>query len=142
MVADIPNYVIFVENKNKDTMKAAIYSRVSTENQDFSRQTIELKAFAKSLGYEVIYVFEEKESGFNNEREEFGKLKQLTKEDIDIVLVWEFSRLSRRAIYLQQTVRDFTDKGVCIYSKKEGLYTLDSNGKENRSEERRVGKEC
>ena len=93
-------------------MKAAIYSRVSTENQDFSRQTAELQAFATSLGYEVLYVFEEKESGFNNEREEFGKLKQLTKEDIDIVLVWEFSRLSRRAIYLQQTVRDFTDKGV------------------------------
>ena len=58
-------------------MKAAIYSRVSTDQQDYSKQTDELKDYAKRNGIEVVYVFEEKESGFNNDRPEFEKLRTL-----------------------------------------------------------------
>jgi len=112
-------------------MKGAIYSRVSTDIQDFTKQTNELKDFAKYNNIDIVYIFEEKESGFNNDRPEFERLKRLTKADIDIVLIWELSRLSRRSIYLQQQVEEFTNKGINIYSKKEGLYTLDQNGKEN-----------
>lgn len=114
-------------------MKVAIYSRVSTDIQDFTKQTDELQAFAKINNYEVVYVFEEKISGLSKDRPEFDKLCQLTKDDIDMVLIWELSRLSRRSIYLQQTVKDFADKGICIYAKKEGLYTLDADGKENKN---------
>lgn len=114
-------------------MRGAIYSRVSTIDQDYNRQTNELREFAKNNAIEVVYVFEEKESGFNNDRPEFAKLKELTKDDIDIVLVWELSRLSRRAIYLQQQVRDFADNGICVFSKKENLRTLDSDGREDKS---------
>lgn len=112
-------------------MKGAIYSRVSTEDQDYSKQTNELTDYAKANGIEVVYTFEEKISGFQNDREEFEKLRQLTKDDIDIILVWELSRLSRRSIYLQTQVREFADKGICIYSKKEGLRTLNEDGTEN-----------
>ena len=55
-------------------MKAAIYSRVSTEDQDFSKQTNELKDYAKKENIEVVYIFEEKESGFNKDRPEFEKV--------------------------------------------------------------------
>ncbi|WP_321426431.1 recombinase family protein [uncultured Bacteroides sp.] len=112
-------------------MKGAIYSRVSTEDQDYSKQTNELKDYAKANGIEVVYTFEEKISGFKNDREEFEKLRQLTKNDIDIILVWELSRLSRKSIYLQQQVREFADIGICIYSKKEGLHTLNEDGSDN-----------
>lgn len=112
-------------------MRGAIYSRVSTLDQDYNRQTNELKEYAKFFGIEVTYIFEEKESGFNNDRPEFAKLKQLSKKDIDIVLVWELSRLSRRSLYLQQQIEDFTKKGICVYSKKEDIKTLDDKGKEN-----------
>lgn len=91
-------------------MKAAIYSRVSTEDQDFSKQTNELKDYAKKENIEVVYIFEEKESGFNNDRPEFEKVRQLTKDDVDIILVWELSRLSRRSIYIQTQVEEFADK--------------------------------
>lgn len=55
---------------------------------------------------------------FNDDRPEFAKLKELTKDDIDIVLVWELSRLSRRSLYLQQQIEYFTKKGICVYAKK------------------------
>ena len=120
-------------------MKGAIYSRVSTEQQDYSKQTNELKDYAKRNGIEVVYVFEEKESGFNNNRPEFEKLRKLTKQDIDIILVWEISRISRRAIYLQQQVQEFTDKGICIYAKKDGFSTLNDDGSVNASTKMLIG---
>lgn len=40
--------------------KAAIYLRVSTFDQNYDRQNVELRALANALGYEVVYVFEEK----------------------------------------------------------------------------------
>ncbi len=120
-------------------MRGAIYSRVSTEQQDYSKQTNELQEYAERNGIEVVYVFEEKESGFNNNRPEFEKLRKLTKQDIDIVLVWEISRISRRAIYLQQQVQEFTDKGICIYAKKDGFSTLNDDGSVNASTKMLIG---
>ncbi len=114
-------------------MKAAIYSRVSTEDQDFSKQTNELKDYAKKENIDVVYIFEEKESGFNNDRPEFEKVRQLTKDDVDIILVWELSRLSRRSIYIQTQVEEFAEKGISIFSKKEGLQTLNEDGSKNRN---------
>ena len=112
-------------------MKAAIYSRVSTEDQDFSKQTNELKDYAKKENIEVAYIFEEKASGFINDRPEFEKVRQLTKDDVDIILVWELSRLSRRSIYIQTQVEEFTDKGISIFSMKEVLRTLNEDGSKN-----------
>lgn len=120
-------------------MKGAIYSRVSTEGQDYSKQTNELKEYANRNGIDVVYVFEEKESGFNNDRPEFEKVRKLTKLDIDIILVWEISRISRRAIYLQQQVQEFIDKGICIYAKKEGFSTLNGDGTINESSRMLIG---
>lgn len=45
-------------------MRGAIYSRVSTDQQDYSKQTDELRDYAKRNSIEVIYVFEEKTSVF------------------------------------------------------------------------------
>lgn len=120
-------------------MRGAIYSRVSTEEQDYSKQTNELKDYASRNGIEVVYVFEEKESGFNNDRPEFQKLMKLTKSEIDIVLVWELSRISRRAIYLQQQVQEFTDKGINIFALKEGVNTLNADGSINISAKTLIG---
>ena len=103
-------------------MRGVIYSRVSTIDQDYSKQTNELKDFAKKNNIDIVHIFEEKESGFNNDRPEFKKVQQLTKDEVDILLVWELSRLSRRSIYIQQQVRNFADKGICIYTKKR-IYT-------------------
>lgn len=114
-------------------MRGAIYSRVSTEIQDYGKQTDELKEFAARNNIEVRYIFEEKVSGLKDDRIEFQKLEKLTKEEIDIVLVWELSRLSRRSIFIQQVVKDFAAKGISVFTKKEGLYTLNDDGTENRN---------
>ena len=86
-------------------MKGIIYSRVSTEGQDYERQTNDLVEYAKRNNIDLICEpLEEKESGFNNDRPKFKELQKLTKEDVDIILVWELTRLSRRSIFVLQTV--------------------------------------
>ncbi len=113
-------------------MKGIIYSRVSTEGQDYERQTNDLIEYAKRNNIDLICEpLEEKESGFNNDRPKFKELQKLTKEDIDIILVWELTRLSRRSIFLQQTVQDFIDKGIRIYAYKDNFSTHNADGSIN-----------
>lgn len=113
-------------------MKAVIYSRVSTEGQDYQRQTEDLVKYANAMGYDLICEpLEEKESGFNDERPLFKKLCKLTKDDVDVVLVWELTRLSRKSIKLQETVRMFMDKGIRVYAYKDNFCTHNPDGTEN-----------
>lgn len=44
-------------------LKGIIYSRVSTEDQEYARQTEDLVRYAKEHNIEVIRILEEKDSG-------------------------------------------------------------------------------
>ena len=88
--------------------KAVIYSRVSTTVQDYTSQTAELVKEAERQGYEVTKVYEEKESGFVDDRPELAKVLTVTKADTDAVFVWEISRLSRRTVMVLSTVEETT----------------------------------
>mgnify|MGYP006195819807 CR=1 FL=1 len=75
-------------------MKVVIYARVSTNSQDYKRQTEELKEFSNKMNYEVVSVFEEKISGAktNEERPQLMKMINFIKSNkIDKVLCWELS---------------------------------------------------
>lgn len=108
--------------------RVALYIRVSTTDQDYQRQINELNAYCKRNNYDVKYTFTEKVSGAIDSRQEFVKMCSLTKEDVDIVMVWELSRLSRRMSTIIKTIQDFADKQISIISLKENLVTLDQNG--------------
>ena len=110
--------------------KAAIYLRVSTTDQNYERQERELRALAKDKGYEIVRVFEEKKSAVldMDTREQLTEMKKLTKADVDVIFIWDITRLSRKAIDFINLVYEFKDKGICLYFKDRGIATLDSNG--------------
>ena len=112
---------------------AAIYLRVSTADQDYERQRIELEALAKFRGDNVKYVFEEKKSAVlsMDTREELTKMRQLTKDDVDIIYLWDITRLSRRSIDFINLVYEFANKGICLYFKDKNIITLDEDGNIN-----------
>lgn len=113
--------------------KAAIYLRVSTNDQDYERQEVELKSFAQSRGYEIVLKFEEKKSAVldMDTREELTKMRQLTKEDVQCIFVWDITRLSRKASDFIALVNEYADKGICIHFKDKDIKTLDDDGKMN-----------
>lgn len=108
--------------------KAVIYSRVSTLEQDYTSQTAELKKEAERMGYEVTHIYEEKESGFVDDRPELAKVLALTNADTDAVFVWGISRLSRRTVMVLSTIEDIEKKGILIYAKNENYRSWNEKG--------------
>lgn len=93
--------------------KVILFSRVSTFGQDLTQQNAELKAEASRLGYDESeqILIEFKESGISLDTDERQGIQELYRiiesdKDIDCVLIYEISRLSRRPKTLYE-VRDY-----------------------------------
>lgn len=111
-----------------------IYARVSTLVQDYERQLSELREYASRMGYEVVKEFSEKISGAKKvaEREALTDLLKFVKEnEIDKVLIYECSRLSRRAVDFLQVIEYLTERGISVYIHQNGLETLLPDGSPN-----------
>lgn len=108
-------------------MKVVIYSRVSTNSQDYKRQTEELLEFSNKMNYEVVSTFEEKISGgkTNEERPELMKMINYIKSNkIDKVLCWELSRIGRSTIEVLKTIQLLNDNCISLYIKNHNIETL------------------
>ena len=89
-------------------MKAAIYCRVSTKDQNCDRQEADLLAFAERVGYEVIGIYKETESGVKLNRRQRDKVMALARDRrVDAVLVTELTRWGRSTIDLIRCLQDF-----------------------------------
>lgn len=116
-------------------MKAVIFSRVSSTNdrQNTERQVADLKEYAKVNNIEVVQVYEEKISGAkkNAERQVLQNCIDFVKcQKIDIILVSEFSRLSRSVWELLELIKMFRDMQINVFFQKENLKIFE-DGKEN-----------
>ena len=114
--------------------KICIYARVSTQSQDYQRQLSELHEYATRMNYEVVKEFSEKISGAKAiaERQALTELLDYAAANrIDKVLVYECSRISRRAIDFLQVIEQLTQMKVSVYILQNGLETLMADGSVN-----------
>lgn len=114
--------------------KICIYARVSTQSQDYQRQLSELREYATRMNYEVVKEFSEKISGAKSvaERQALTELLDFAAANrIDKVLVYECSRISRRAIDFLQVIEQLTQMKVSVYILQNGLETLMADGSVN-----------
>lgn len=114
--------------------KVVIYARVSTQGQDYERQLSELRAYADKMGYEIVEEFCEKVSGAKMvaEREALSELLAYVEaHKVDKVLIYECSRLSRRAVDFLQVIETLTARKISVYIHQNGLETLLTNGQPN-----------
>ena len=114
--------------------KAIIYARVSTAGQDYDRQLAELKQYADRMGYDVVKTFSEKISGAKKveERQAMTELlNYIEVNKVDKVLIYECSRLSRRAVDFLSIIETFNEKKISLYIHQNGLETLLPNGEIN-----------
>ncbi len=115
-------------------MKVVIYARVSTKTQEFDRQVVELREYAQKMEYEVVAEFTEKISGAKKveEREALTELLAFTENHkVDKVLIYECSRLSRRAVDFLTVIENLTAKKISVFILQNGLETLLDNGTPN-----------
>ena len=114
--------------------KVVIYARVSTQGQDYERQLAELREYARKMEYEVVMEFCEKVSGAKTvaERQALTELLSFVESNkVDKVLIYECSRLSRRAIDFLTVIENLTAKKISVYILQNGLETLLPNGQAN-----------
>ena len=97
-------------------MTAAIYTRVSTQDQSTSRQVNDLK---KVEGFNVVKVFSEKISGFSKKIEERKQLQTMLKyveeNKVDAIMIHEISRLGRNTHETLTLLKQLEEKGIKLY---------------------------
>ncbi len=114
--------------------KVVIYARVSTATQDYDRQLVELRGYARKMEYDVVAEFTEKISGTKKVEERTAMMELLAFVEgnkVDKVLIYECSRLSRRAIDFLTIIEHLTAMKVSVYILQNGLETLLPNGTPN-----------
>ena len=118
----------------EDKTKVCIYARVSTSKQDYDHQLLSLRNFAKKNGYHVVKEFTEKISGAKKiyDRIALTELMEFVRENkVDKILIFECSRLSRRASDFLNIIEELNELGVSLYILQNGLETLLPDGSVN-----------
>ncbi len=78
-------------------MRIAIYSRVSTTEQDTNNQLLILREWANLRNYRITDTYEEEESAWRSghQRQLSSLLQDANKRKFDAIVVWALDRLSR-----------------------------------------------
>jgi len=113
--------------------RAVIYSRVSTNEQTVENQLRVLREVAEKRGLEVVReISDEGISGAKgrDERQGFDELiKGSVKNEWDIILVWDVSRLGRSLKHLVSFLEDIQSAHCDMYIHQSGIDTSTPSGK-------------
>ena len=81
-------------------MRAAVYARVSTHEQDNQNRLLQLRQFAASQGWRIITEYCDEVSGGASDRPQFQAMFQAaSRRQFDILLFWSLDRLSREGVF-------------------------------------------
>ena len=103
------------------------YLRVSTQDQDLEKFKSDILKFANDRDFGKVKFCQEKVSGYRTswkDRKLFNVIEDLGKDDI--LITPELSRLGRSTLEVLEILKEAKDKGINIYSVKEGV-TLDGS---------------
>jgi DNA invertase Pin-like site-specific DNA recombinase len=112
-------------------MKAAIYARVSTFDQNVSMQLNDLRRLAKQRGFELWkeYIDEGQSGGKTSRPSLDAMLADARRGRFQVLLVWKLDRLGRSTSHLISLLEDFKTWNVQLVSFGEGLDFTTTAGK-------------
>ena len=103
-------------------MKAALYARVSTLDQEPENQLVELRRYAAARGWEVSEYVDHGVSGSEDRRKALDALVQdVRRRRVDVVACWRLDRLGRGLRHLVALLDEFHSLGVAFVSLNEGI---------------------
>lgn len=108
-------------------MKAAIYLRVSTKDQQTDSQRSETERLATSRGWE-FEIFEDQISGAKSSRQGLdAMMSRLRRGEFKAVICYKLDRLGRSLPHLAQLILEFDKLGVGFIVSSQGIDTTDDN---------------
>lgn len=110
-------------------MKAAIYARVSTKDQNCELQLNELREYIHRHGWENVGEYVDSGwSGAKASRPEFDRLMQdAGKRRFDVVLVWKLDRFGRSLVNCKVALHQLQSYGVRFIATSQNIDTDESN---------------
>ena len=113
--------------------RAAIYLRVSRDDQTTENQRLVLARVAGHRGWAIVQTYEDQGiSGAKGRDQRPGldtMLKDASRRKFDVVLAWAIDRLGRSLIDLLRTIQDLEAVGVDLYLDQQHLDTTTPTGK-------------
>ena len=103
-------------------MRAALYARVSTLDQNPENQLEDLRRYVVRRGWQLIPYIDHGVSGMKDRRLALNEMLQAArKRQIDVVVVWRLDRLGRSLKHLIDTLQELNALGVAFVSLNEGI---------------------
>jgi DNA invertase Pin-like site-specific DNA recombinase len=110
--------------------RAAIYVRVSTQEQTTDPQESELREYCERRGWSCALYRDHGQSGAKNDRPALNTmLGDLRRRKIDVVVVWALDRLARSLKQLLSIADECKSLGVDLVSLKQSLDTTGPAGR-------------
>lgn len=113
-------------------MKAGLYARVSTDEQNPENQLRELRDFARRRGYEPVVFIDKGLSGTLEADRRPGLsalMNAARRHEIKAVFVWDLSRFARSMKQLILALDQFRSWGVDFVSYQQGIDTVSAAGR-------------
>jgi DNA invertase Pin-like site-specific DNA recombinase len=118
--------------KSPTTVKAAIYCRVSTNQQTTDNQSAELIQVALNRGWTITGTYLDHGISGSKDRSQRAALDQLLKDatrgKFDTVMVWSIDRLGRSLQHLITIVNDLRAINIDLYIHQQALDTRTPSG--------------
>jgi DNA invertase Pin-like site-specific DNA recombinase len=103
-------------------MKAALYARVSTLDQEPENQLTELRRYAAARGWEAAEYVDHGVSGSQDHRRALDALlRDARRRRLDVLVCWRLDRLGRNLRHLVTLLDDLQALGVAFVSLGEGI---------------------
>ena len=110
---------------NSNGIRAAVYLRVSRDDQTTENQRLVLARVAGHRGWEIVHAYEDQGiSGAKgrDQRPAFDQmLKDAARRRFDILLVWSIDRLGRSVLHVANALAELDAAGIRLYCDQQGI---------------------
>src|SRR3954468_7007566 len=111
-------------------MKAALYSRVSTHDQQtLPLQQKAMREYAQKRGWTITLQIKEVGSGAKTRPQREELLKAARRREVDVVIVWRLDRWGRSLADLVTTLKELTEVGIGFVSLNEAIDLTTPSGR-------------
>ena len=109
-------------------VRTALYTRVSTSDQNCEAQLRELRLYAEQRGWEIVDEFSDQISGAKGRRPGLNRLLDTARQHrFDSVLCWKLDRFGRSLPDCLSAIQELQSSGVRFIATSQGIDTDENN---------------
>jgi DNA invertase Pin-like site-specific DNA recombinase len=116
-----------------DSVRAAIYLRVSRDDQTTENQRLILEKVAEHHGWMIVQTYEDQGISGAKGRDQCPAFDQMLKDAVrrrfDVLMVWSIDRLGRSVLHVANALAELDTAGVVLYSDQQAIDSTTPTGR-------------